>query len=77
MPWTVLSVILGCTGMLSPGEARMLDQLTPTQWGTLIGLFALGAVVIGGFAMLGEVFLERRRERVHVEEVLPSNQRVR
>jgi len=41
----------------------MLDSLTPAQWGTLIGLLALVGVVIAGFAMLGEVYLERRRER--------------
>lgn len=41
----------------------MLDLFTPAQWGTLIGLFAMIAVVIGGFAMLGEVYWERRRER--------------
>ena len=40
----------------------MLDLFTPAQWGTLIGLLALCAVVVAGFAMLGEVFLERRRE---------------
>ena len=46
----------------------MLDLMTPTQWGTLIGLIALGFVAIGGLAMIGEVFLERRNTQAPVDE---------
>jgi hypothetical protein len=41
----------------------MLDLFTPAQWGILFANVAMIAVVIGGLAMLGEVYLERRRER--------------
>jgi hypothetical protein len=41
----------------------MLDLFTPAQWGTLFANIAMVVVVIGGLAMLGEVYIERRRER--------------
>jgi hypothetical protein len=41
----------------------MLDWLTAAQWGTLFGLFAVGAVTITGATVLKQVYQERERER--------------
>ena len=42
----------------------MIDWLTPAQWGILVGVLAMCAVVAGGSALVGEAFAERRREQM-------------